>query len=113
MNGCTSKSGTSAAILTGWLEASKLRIGPTPLRPFLHADQNASLPVPLGATTPRPVTTTLRIGSTRLRDRLRAQLRGCVAHRPPGAASPRSSALTGPQRTSREEAMWDKGEDPS
>src|SRR3954466_1979628 len=57
----TSKSGTSAATRTGWLEASKLRMGPTPLVPATQADQNASLPMPLGLTTPRPVTTTLRI----------------------------------------------------
>src|SRR6516165_5797085 len=61
MNGVTSKSLTSAAILTGCAVASKLRIGPTPLLPFKHADQKWSLPTPLGATMPRPVTTTLRI----------------------------------------------------
>ena len=59
--GLTSSSGTSAAILTGCLEASKLRIGPTPLWPLRQAFQKASLPIPLGATTPSPVTTTLRI----------------------------------------------------
>src|SRR5437660_54226 len=36
-------------------------MGPTPLWPLQHADQNASLPTPLGATTPIPVTTTLRM----------------------------------------------------
>src|SRR5262245_18172306 len=45
---------------TGCADASKLRIGPTPLLPLRHADQKASLPRPLGATTPRPLTTTLR-----------------------------------------------------
>ena len=35
-------------------------MGRTPLCPFKHAVQNASLPIPLGATTPNPVTTTLR-----------------------------------------------------
>src|ERR1051325_4929009 len=60
-NGVTSNDDTSAAILTGCSDASKLRIGPTPLTPLRHADQNAALPMPLGATTPSPVTTTLRI----------------------------------------------------
>src|SRR5947209_784351 len=60
-NAATLKSCTSAAICTGWPEASKLRIGPTPLLPLRHAVQNASLPIPFGATTPRPVTTTLRM----------------------------------------------------
>ncbi len=61
IKGATSKSCTSAAILTGCPVASKLRMGPTPLVPFKQADQKASLPTPLGATTPRPVMTTLRI----------------------------------------------------
>src|SRR6266849_1636613 len=61
VKGLTSKSATSAAIFTGWPEASKERMGPTPLLPFRQAFQNASLPTPLGATTPRPVTTTLRM----------------------------------------------------
>src|SRR5262245_9459012 len=61
IHGLISWSGTSAAILTGWPEASKVRIGPTPLVPLTQADQKASLPMPLGLTTPRPVTTTLRI----------------------------------------------------
>src|SRR3954465_15806522 len=56
-----SKSGTSAATRTGCWDASNVRIGPTPLRPLTHAFQNASLPKPLGATTPSPVTTTLRM----------------------------------------------------
>src|ERR1019366_7295156 len=63
MYGVTSKLFTSAAILTGCADASKLRIGPTPLMPFKQADQKASLPIPLGATTPRPVMTTLRISA--------------------------------------------------
>src|SRR3954451_18531752 len=60
-----SKSGTSAAILTGCADASKVRMGPTPLRPRTHADQKSSLPTPLGATTPNPVTTTLRMALLR------------------------------------------------
>src|SRR3954465_1509314 len=56
-----SKSGTSAATRTGCWDASNVRIGPTPLRPLTHAFQNASLPTPLGATTPSPVITTLRM----------------------------------------------------
>src|SRR4051812_48811390 len=60
-----SKSGTSAAMPTGWEEASNVRIGPTPLRPSTQADQKASLPRPLGATTPNPVTTTLRMATLR------------------------------------------------
>src|SRR6476620_6355039 len=59
--GVTSKSLTSPAIWTGKFEASKLRIGPTPLAPSRQADQKASLPTPFGATTPTPVTTTLRM----------------------------------------------------
>ncbi len=58
-----SKSGTSPATCTGSDDVSKLRIGPTPLLPLTQADQNASLPTPLGATTPTPVTTTLRMAS--------------------------------------------------
>src|SRR5262245_41179336 len=46
---------------TGCREASKLVMGPTPLVPFTHARQKASLPTPLGATTRSPVTTTLRM----------------------------------------------------
>ena len=62
-NGATSKSGTSAAIRTGCPDASKLRMGPTPLRPLTQADQKGALPTPLGATTPSPVTTTLRMAA--------------------------------------------------
>src|SRR5579884_2341042 len=40
-------------------------MGPTPLRPATQADQKASLPTPLGATTPSPVTTTLRMDTLR------------------------------------------------
>ena len=53
-------------------EASKQRMGPTPLRPLTHAYQNASLPMPLGATTPTPVTQTLRMASLH-----RTQRRSC------------------------------------
>src|SRR5207249_876021 len=42
---------------------SNERIGPMPLWPSTHACQNASLPTPLGATTPKPLTTTLRMTS--------------------------------------------------
>src|SRR5437762_2305202 len=61
MNGVTSKSLTSAAILTGCLVASNVRMGPTPLLPLRHADQKSYLPTPFGATTPMPLMTTLRI----------------------------------------------------
>src|SRR3954469_15913390 len=57
-----SKSGTSAATRTGCCDASNARIGPTPLLPLTHAFQKGPLPTPLGATTPSPVITTLRIG---------------------------------------------------
>ncbi len=60
-----SNSGTSPATRTGCSEASKQRMGPMPLRPSTHADQKASLPMPFGATTPTPVTTTLRMASLR------------------------------------------------
>src|SRR5690242_15858536 len=56
-----SRSGTSPAICTGWLEASKQRIGPTPLWPLTQEDQKAALPMPLGATTPNPVIATRRM----------------------------------------------------
>ena len=61
MNGSGSKSCTSPATRIGWLDASNERIGPTPLCPSTHACQKASLPTPLGATTPTPVITTLRM----------------------------------------------------
>src|SRR5262245_39377441 len=73
-NGATSKSGTSAAIRTGCPDASKLRMGPTPLRPLMQADQKGVLPTPLGATTPSPVTTTLRMASFVSRSRWRRSL---------------------------------------
>src|SRR5262249_15258465 len=63
IKGVMSNSATSPATCTGSDDVSKLRIGPTPLRPLTQADQNASLPTPLGATTPTPVTTTLRMAS--------------------------------------------------
>src|SRR5262245_23388178 len=63
--GVMSSGGTSAAIRTGCAEASNVEIGRTPLLPLTQADQKASLPMPLGATTPRPVTTTLRISHLR------------------------------------------------
>src|SRR5262245_3811325 len=68
-NGCRSKSGTSAPILTGCAEASKDEIGRTPLLPLTQADQKASLPMPLGATAPRPVMTTLRMTPASARHR--------------------------------------------
>src|ERR1019366_9557833 len=71
MYGATSKLCTSAAILTGCAVASKERIGPTPLLPFKQADQKASRPIPLGATTPMPVITTLRICPHHSMNRLR------------------------------------------
>src|SRR5262249_22799699 len=43
-------------------------MGRTPLRPSTQDDQNAALPTPLGATTPRPVTTTLRMDHLRQRE---------------------------------------------
>src|SRR5262249_46593759 len=42
-------------------DASKLEIGLMPLLPSTHASQKASLPMPFGATTPKPVMTTLRM----------------------------------------------------
>src|SRR5688500_14182861 len=41
-------------------EVSKAVIVRTPLVRLLRLDQNASRPMPIGLTTPRPVTTTLR-----------------------------------------------------
>jgi hypothetical protein len=58
------KSGTSAAIFTGWEEASKVLIGPTPLTRSTQFFQYASLPMPFGATSPKPVTTSLRMIET-------------------------------------------------
>src|SRR5207245_6442634 len=52
-NGVTSKSLTSAPILTGWRLASNDRIGPTPLTPSRHAVQNASLPTQIGRASCR------------------------------------------------------------
>src|SRR5262245_61155109 len=62
-------------------------MGPTPLRPSTQADQNASLPMPLGLTTPSPVTTTLRIDRS--------------PRRPPPPSPPRRGAAvgTGARRT--------------
>src|SRR5260221_302016 len=42
----TSNSGTSAAMRTAWPEASKDRIGPTPLVPLRQADHNECLANP-------------------------------------------------------------------
>ena len=64
-----SYSATSPATRTGSEDVSKQRIGPTPLLPLTQADQNASLPTPLGATTPTPVTTTLRMTPLLPKDR--------------------------------------------
>src|SRR5271167_671740 len=54
----SSKSCTSPAICTGKPLGSKLRMRFTPLLPARMALQNASLPIPLGLTTPMPVITT-------------------------------------------------------
>src|SRR6188472_2916488 len=63
MNGVGSKSLTSPAILMGKVDASNALISRTPLRPLTQASQKSSLPIPLGATTPSPVTTTRRMDS--------------------------------------------------
>ena len=52
---------TSAAMRVGSTEASKRVIGPTPLRPLSRLSQALAIPRPTGDTTPRPVTTTLRL----------------------------------------------------
>src|SRR5262249_26822596 len=69
MNGVTSKSDTSPAMCTGKDDVSKQRMGPTPLRPSTQADQKASFPTPLGATTPTPETATLRMAALHRRRR--------------------------------------------
>src|SRR5438094_2572879 len=53
-----SKFFTSPAIRLLKFEASKSVIGPIPLRPARRDSQKASKPMPLGARTPIPVTTT-------------------------------------------------------
>jgi hypothetical protein len=50
--------GASPAICERWPEASKLSILFMPLIPFTAAVQNWSVPIPMGETTPIPVTTT-------------------------------------------------------
>ena len=53
-----SRSSTSPAMRLRSAEASKRVIGPMPERPAFSASQNTGTPVPTGAATPRPVTTT-------------------------------------------------------
>ena len=53
-----SKSWTSAAILTGYSVVSKRAMRLTPDRPARSDSRNGSLPMPMGDTTPMPVTTT-------------------------------------------------------
>src|SRR6202007_2045678 len=60
MNVCGRKFETSAAIPHGYFDASTSEIGPIPDFPARRLAQKTSLPMPLGATTPRPVTTTRR-----------------------------------------------------
>src|SRR5258708_2961448 len=60
MNCAASKPFTSPAMWQGSSEASKRVIGPTPLLPAIAACHVASVPIPRGVTSPRPVTTTLR-----------------------------------------------------
>jgi len=55
-----SKSGTSAAILTGEFETSNDCIFRTPLLPATSPSQNFSRPIPSGVTQPMPVMTTRR-----------------------------------------------------
>src|ERR1043166_3732073 len=56
-----SKPRTSPAIRVEKFDASKRVIGPMPLHPAASAFQLASVPMPSGDTSPRPVTTTRRI----------------------------------------------------
>src|SRR6187549_695483 len=51
---------TSAAMRVGSSDASKRVIGPTPLVPFSRFGHATAMPLPIGDTIPRPVTTTLR-----------------------------------------------------
>jgi hypothetical protein len=53
-----SNSLTSPAIRAEKAEASKWVIGPMPLRPAISACQLASVPIPIGDTSPMPVITT-------------------------------------------------------
>src|SRR4051812_3785158 len=53
-----SKSGTSAAILTGRFSVSKCWTQRTPERPAINPSQSAGTPMPSGETDPSPVTTT-------------------------------------------------------
>ena len=57
-----SKPRTSAAIRTGYSEASNASIQPTPLRPETAASHVDGASRPSGVTAPRPVIATLRIG---------------------------------------------------
>ena len=58
-----SKPVTSAAIRTGYSEASNASIQPTPLRPETAASHVDGASSPMGVTAPSPVMTTRRIGS--------------------------------------------------
>src|SRR4051812_42135785 len=58
MNALGSKSGTSAAILTGRFSVSKCWTRRTPERPEINPSQSAGTPMPSGETAPSPVTTT-------------------------------------------------------
>ena len=58
-----SKPVTSAAIRTGYSDASKASIQPTPLRPETAASHVDGASSPMGVTAPSPVMTTRRIGS--------------------------------------------------
>ena len=56
-----SKPRTSAAMRTGYSEASNASIHPTPLRPETAASQAEGASSPIGVTAPRPVIATLRM----------------------------------------------------
>ena len=58
-----SKSRTSAAMRTSWLDASKLRIVRVPVTPAWRFAQYVGKSLPIGMTAPRPVMTARRAGS--------------------------------------------------
>ena len=58
----SSKPVTSAAIRTGYSEASNASMNPTPLRPETAASQLDGASSPSGLTAPMPVIATLRMG---------------------------------------------------
>src|SRR5207249_5359256 len=73
---------TSAAICEGSPAASNFVMRRTPLTPSMSCFQKASTPIPIGETTPRPVTTTRLIeGSMTLQS-------GCTLRRPRELAPP-------------------------